>query len=175
MMIRKQRWKLRFSLGAVVWTTVPVTRHHLWRQRMRWRRNMIKILMSKHRDRFVLGRYGPANAWLAVQMLLIRLLIPIVALIGLFWLLLINGPLHTPAIIVTFYWIAVTFLLVRLLIAREIAGTPKPVNFPLVFLYPFYILLLIVPMIYAEVSELFRIGAKHPYVPDHVWEEIPWW
>jgi hypothetical protein len=30
-------------------------------------------------------------------------------------------------------------------------------------------------VIYAEWMELFRVGAKHPYVPDHVWEEIPWW
>jgi hypothetical protein len=28
---------------------------------------------------------------------------------------------------------------------------------------------------YAQFCELFRIGAKHPYVPDHVWQEIPWW
>jgi cellulose synthase/poly-beta-1,6-N-acetylglucosamine synthase-like glycosyltransferase len=174
MMMRKQRWKLRFSLDAVVWTTVPETRHHLWRQRMRWRRNMVKILISKHRDRFVLGRYGPAMAWLAVQMLL-RLLIPLMGLIGLCWFVLENGPLQRPEIVVTFYWIVVSFLFIRSLIAREIAGTPKAVNLPLLFLYPFYILWLIVPMIYAEFSELLRIGAKHPYVPDHVWEEIPWW
>ena len=31
------------------------------------------------------------------------------------------------------------------------------------------------PQFYAEVAELFRFGAKHPYVPDHIWEEIPWW
>ena len=81
--IRKQRWKLDFSFDAVVWTTVPVTRDHLWRQRMRWRRNMIKIRVSKHRDQFVLGRYGFANALLAVQLLLGRMLLPAVVLIGL--------------------------------------------------------------------------------------------
>ena len=81
--IRKQRWKLGFSFDAVVWTTVPVTRDHLWRQRMRWRRNMIKIRVSKHRDQFVLGRYGFANALLAVQLLLGRMLLPAVVLIGL--------------------------------------------------------------------------------------------
>src|ERR1700730_15226730 len=43
MKIRKQRWKIELDLDAVVWTTVPITRAHLWSQRMRWRRNMIKI------------------------------------------------------------------------------------------------------------------------------------
>jgi poly-beta-1,6-N-acetyl-D-glucosamine synthase len=66
MMRRKQRWKLAFSIGAVVWTTVPVTRDHLMRQRACWRRNVIKICVRKHRDQFVLGRYGFANAWLVV-------------------------------------------------------------------------------------------------------------
>jgi biofilm PGA synthesis N-glycosyltransferase PgaC len=173
-MLRKQRWKLAFSLDAVVWTTVPVTRYHLWRQRMRWRRNMVKILISKHRDRLVLGRYGVANAWLVVQMLFIRMLIPLTGLIGLFWVGFTNGPLEAPQIVVTLYWIVVLFLLIRMLITREIAGAPKAINILLLFLYPFYVLFIIVPMQYSELSELFRIGAKHPYVPDHVWEEIPW-
>jgi len=66
----------------VVWATVPVTRHHLWRQRMRWRRNMIKIRISKHRDQFVLGRYGFANAVLAVQLVIGRMLIPLAVVVG---------------------------------------------------------------------------------------------
>jgi poly-beta-1,6-N-acetyl-D-glucosamine synthase len=174
MMVRKQRWKLAFSIDGVVWTTVPVTRDHLWRQRMRWRRNMVKIMISKHRDMFVLGRYGPANAFVAVQVLF-RLLVPVAALIALFWGVFENGPLAAPEIVGNFYWILVIFLLIKILITRDISRTPQPVNFGLVFLYPFYIFWLMLPMSYAVISELFRIGAKHPYVPDHVWEEIPWW
>jgi poly-beta-1,6-N-acetyl-D-glucosamine synthase len=176
MMIRKQRWKLAFSIGAVVWTTVPVTRDHLARQRARWRRNVMKICVSKHRDQFVLGRYGFANAWLAVQVLLGRMLIPLAIVIGLFWAAFENGPLEAPQIVVTFYWIMLIYLLIRMLIVRDIAGTPMPVNFWLMFLFPFYLLFLVGPaQYYAEITELFRIGAKHPYVPDHVWEEVPWW
>ena len=173
--IRKQRWKLGFSFDAVVWTTVPETRYHLWRQRMRWRRNLIKIRVSKHRDQFMLGRYGFANAVLSVQLLLRRLLLPPVTLIGLFWVTLQNGPLDVPQILVTFLWIVLFFLLIRMLIARDICKTPQPVHFWLVFLYPFYNLWLLGPLLYAQSSELFRIGTKHPYVPDHVWQEIPWW
>ena len=45
-----------------------------------------------------------------------------------------------------------------------------------IFVYPFYLLFLVGPaQFYAEITELFRIGAKHPYVPGHIWEEIPWW
>jgi cellulose synthase/poly-beta-1,6-N-acetylglucosamine synthase-like glycosyltransferase len=173
--IRKQRWKLGFSFDAVVWTTVPVTRDHLWRQRMRWRRNMIKIRVSKHRDQFVLGRYGFANALLAAQLLLGRMLLPAAVLVGLLLATSENGPLDVPQIVVTFYWVTLIYLLIRMLIVRDISRTPQPVNFWLVFMYPFYYLWLMPPVLYAEICELFRIGAKHPYVPDHVWQEIPWW
>ena len=176
MMLRKQRWKLRFSIDAVVWTTVPVTRDHLWRQRARWRRNVIKICVSKHRDWFVLGRYGFATALLAVQVLFARILIPLAAVIGVYWLVFEKGPFETPKILVTFYWITLIYLLIRLLIARDLGGTPKPGNFWLLFLYPFYLPFVVgPPQYYAEIAELFRFGAKHPYVPDHIWEEISWW
>ena len=136
--IRKQRWKLGFSFGAVVWTTVLVTRDHLWRQRMRWRRNMIKIRVSKHRDQFVLGRYGFANAVLAVQLLLGRMLLPAAVLVGLLLATSENGPLDVPQIVVTFYWVILIYLLIRMLIVRDISRTPQPVNFWLVVLYPFF-------------------------------------
>ena len=46
----------------------------------------------------------------------------------------------------------------------------------LCFLFPFYMLFIVqAAQIYAEITELFRIGSKHYYVPDHIWEEIPWW
>jgi hypothetical protein len=148
----------------------------LLRQRARWRRNVVKICVSKHRDQFVLGRYGFANAVLAVAQLLYRLLIPLVLLVGLFWTAAENGPLSTPEVLVTLYWILLIYLLIRMLIVRDLATTPMPMNFWLIFVYPFYLLLLVGPaQFYAELTELFRIGAKHPYVPDHIWEEIPWW
>jgi len=173
-MLLKQRFKLAFSNDAVVWTTVPETRFHLWRQRMRWRRNIIKIRISKHRDMFLLGRYGPANAIIALQ-LAIRLLIPATLLIGLGAAVYEHGFEGAPEIVLTSYWIIVLFILIRVVVTREVASTPKLVNFPLIFLYPFYVLWLELPNICAECSELFRIGARHPYVPDHIWEEIPWW
>jgi cellulose synthase/poly-beta-1,6-N-acetylglucosamine synthase-like glycosyltransferase len=173
--IRKQRWKLAFSFDAVVWTTVPITRHHLWRQRMRWRRNMVKIRISKHRDQLVLGRYGFANAVLAVHLVFARLLLTIVAVATLFIQTAEYGPLSVPEIVRTFYWISVLYLLIKMLIVREISSTPLLANFWLVLIYPFYFLWLMGPLVYAELAELFRIGAKHPYVPDHIWKEIPWW
>ncbi len=173
-MLLKQRFKLGFSNDAVVWTTVPESRYHLWRQRMRWRRNIIKIRVSKHRDMFLLGRYGVINAIIAMQ-LTVRLLFPATLLTGLFFGFFQHGLEGSPELVLTFYWIVIIFLLVRILVTREVASTPSLVNFPLLFFYPFYVLWLELPNIYAEWSELFRIGAKHPYVPDHIWEEIPWW
>jgi len=174
-MICKQRWKLGFSLGAVVWTTVPATRYHLWRQRMRWRRNLIKIRLSKHRDQFVLGRYGLANAARAVEVILGQVLVPPVVAIGLLWTAVMYGPVMVVEIVTSAYALSVFFLTVKFLLARDMSQTPQPANYWLVFVYPFYILSVVGPWLYAEVAELLRIGAKHPYCPDHVWQEIPWW
>jgi cellulose synthase/poly-beta-1,6-N-acetylglucosamine synthase-like glycosyltransferase len=175
MKLRKQRWKLGMSLDAVVWTTVPVTRRHLWRQRMRWERNMVKIRLSKHRDQFILGRYGLANAFVALQLLFIRLTLPWTGLIGLLFVAFVYGPLAVPRLLTDVYWVYLIYLLIKSLIARDIARTPQPNNFWLLFVFPFYRLFLRLPVMYAQFCELFRIGAKHPYVPDHVWQEIPWW
>jgi cellulose synthase/poly-beta-1,6-N-acetylglucosamine synthase-like glycosyltransferase len=175
MNLRKRRWKLAFSLDAVVWTIVPVTRRHLWSQRMRWQRNLVKIRLSKHRDQFVLGRYGLANAILAIEQLIVLFILPWVGLIGLFSVMFDSGPFSAPEVLTRIYWIYVAFLLVKTLIARDFASTPQPSHFWLLFLYPFYGLFLRLPTMYAELCELFRIGAKHPYVPDHIWQEIPWW
>ena len=174
MKIRKQRWKIELDLDAVVWTTVPITRAHLWSQRMRWRRNMIKIRVSKHRDQFVLGRYGLANAVLAV-LTIGRVFVPTMIVVGLVVESVIWGPLHYPQILVTFYWLAVLYTVIKVLLARAVAETPQLLNFWLVFVYPFYFLWLSFPVLYAQTLELLRIGAHHPYVPDHIWEECPWW
>jgi len=175
MNLRKQRWKLAFSLDGVVWTTVPETREHLWRQRMRWQRNMVKIRISKHRDQFVLTRYGFANAVVALELLFGRVILPWGLLITLLAVTLETGPLSVPQIVVNFYWIYLIFVLIKALIIRDFCCTPQPVNFWLLMIYPYYNFFLRVPVMYAELCELFRIGAKHPYVPDHVWQEIPWW
>jgi biofilm PGA synthesis N-glycosyltransferase PgaC len=174
-MLRKQCWKLSFSFGAVVFTTVPNTRDHLWRQRMRWSRNAIKIRVSKHREFFALGRFGFANAIVTIRLVTGRTLTQWIVGVAAFIAIAENGPLNVPQLISTVYWISILFIVVRLLIARDIAGTPQPLNFLLIPLYPFYLLSWTGPVMYAELCEVLRLGAKHPYVPDHVWEEIPWW
>jgi len=173
-MLLKQRFKLTFSHDAVVWTTVPETRAHLWSQRMRWRRNCVKIRVSKHRDMFLLGRYGFARAIITIGLVL-KILPPIAFVIAILWTTFVTGLLSYPEVVTSLYWIVVPLVFVRLLVIREISNTPKWINFPLVFIFPFYTLWLLLPAVYAEWAELLRIGSKHPYVPDHVWEEIPWW
>jgi cellulose synthase/poly-beta-1,6-N-acetylglucosamine synthase-like glycosyltransferase len=175
MMIRKQRWKLGFSLGAVVWTTCPETMSHLAKQRARWRRNVVKICISKHRDQFVFGRYGFANTVLTL-MVVGRILVPTAILAALLWAVFDHGPLEAPEILTSLYWITIIYVFIRMLIARDLTESPIPINFGLVFLFPFYMLFMVgLPQMYAEIAELSRIGAKHYYVPDHIWEEVSWW
>jgi biofilm PGA synthesis N-glycosyltransferase PgaC len=173
--LRKQRWKPDFSPDALVWTDVPVTWRRLCRQRTRWERNMVKIRLSKHRDMFVLGRYGLGNALVMLDLLIMRVMLPWVALIGILAVASANGPLSAPAVLTEFYWIYLIWLLIKALIARDIGNTPPPRNFWLLPLFPFYKLALRSAIMAVELGELLRIGVKHPYVPDHVWQEIPWW
>jgi cellulose synthase/poly-beta-1,6-N-acetylglucosamine synthase-like glycosyltransferase len=175
MNLRKQRWKLAYSLDAIVWTNVPVTREHLWRQRIRWHRNLIKIRISKHRDMLALWRYGPANAVLVLQTWLVRLVWVFAMNVGLFIILGETGLVSVPGVLGTAYWMSVLYGLINNLIARDYSRTPQPVHFWLLFLYPFYMFSLRLVNMYAMFCEFVRIGAKHPYVPDHIWQEIPWW
>lgn len=170
----KQGWNLAFSLDAVVWTSVPKTREHLWRQRMRWTRNIIKIRISKHRDQFLLGRYGFTNAVIASNTLYV-LVAPWTLSIALVAATFERGPLSVPLLLAASYWIALINVLIRCLIARDLSRSPQTVHFWLLFLYPFYSMSLRIPNMYAELCELFRIGANHPYVPNHIWRKIPWW
>jgi cellulose synthase/poly-beta-1,6-N-acetylglucosamine synthase-like glycosyltransferase len=174
-MVRKQGWRLSFSFDAVVHTAAPVTRHHLWSQRMRWSRNSVKIRLSKHREFFVLGRFGLATAAVILRLLAGRTTMNWLVGIAMVILVAEYGPLTVPHLIGFLYWLTVASVATRLLIARDICGTPTPVNFWLVPLYPFYLIYWMIPKMCAEMSELFRIGAQHYYVPDHVWNESPWW
>jgi cellulose synthase/poly-beta-1,6-N-acetylglucosamine synthase-like glycosyltransferase len=175
MKLRKQRWKLGFSVDAVVWTDVPTTMRGLFRQRARWERNMVKIRLSKHRDMFLIGRYGFGNAILTLDLLFVRLALPWLVLCGVVYVTFVSGPLTAPLILTDSYWLYLCWLTLKALIARDIARTPTPDRFWLVFLYPFYKLVFRLVVMGASTKELFRIGIKHPYVPDHVWMETPWW
>jgi poly-beta-1,6-N-acetyl-D-glucosamine synthase len=173
--LRKQRWRLDYAADALVWTDAPVTWRGLCRQRTRWERNMVKIRLSKHRDMFVLGRYGLGNTLITLDLLFMRMVLPWVALIAISTVAVMNGPLSAPALLTRVYWVYLFWLLIKALIARDIFGVPQPHNFWLLFLYPFYKLGLRAVIMFAACRELLRIGIKHPYVPDHVWQEIPWW
>lgn len=175
MNLLKQGWKLAFSLDAVVWTLVPKTRYHLWRQRSRWTRNLIKIRISKHRDQFVLGRYGFANAVIALRTLVVQLLLPWSLVVGVLVSTFEKGPLGIPMFIGALYSINLILDVIKMLMARDFSQTPQAQNFWLIFLMPLYRLWLYIPVLSTQFCELVRIGAKHPYVPDHVWQEIPWW
>lgn len=173
--LRKQRWKLTFSVDAVIWTDVPTSWRALRRQRFRWERNMVKIRLSKHRDMLSLGHHGLGNAMVVLDLLVMRVMLPWVAAVGLLTISVTGGPLSAPMLLTDIYWAYVACLLLKGLIARDIGRTPQPVHFWLLLVFPFYRLRLRIVMMTAQLAELLRIGAKHPYVPEHVWEAIPWW
>jgi biofilm PGA synthesis N-glycosyltransferase PgaC len=174
MMLRKQGRKLGFSVDAVVWTDVPVTWKRLVIQRMRWDRTFLRIRISKHRDMFWPGRYGLANFILMVDQVIWNILLPWVAAVGIA-VVIAEGPLSAPTVLTDLYWVFLTWLLIKSLIARDIARTPQPGRFWLLLAFPFYKFGLVWVSRAAMFLELLRIGVRHPYVPAHVWSEIPHW
>jgi cellulose synthase/poly-beta-1,6-N-acetylglucosamine synthase-like glycosyltransferase len=172
--LRKAGWGLAFTTGAVVWATVPRTWSGLCRQRRRWERNMVKIRLRKQGDLLFPWRYGWRNAVVALDTLAVRVFMPWLYFSAALYLLA-TAPLTTPMLISGFYWLSLFFTLVKTLIAYDITASPQPARFLMLPVVPFLRLGLRIVVFHAQVSELLRIGSRHPYVPDRVWAQTPHW
>lgn len=174
MRLRKQGWKLRFALRAVVWTDVPENFSALLRQRSRWARNMVKVRLHKQGDLYRVWRFGMLNALIFLDIMLFRLFFPLFAL-GCIVYYGLTEPFTSPEVLTGMYWITIFFLLVRMLIANDIAATPRLSMLWWVPLYPFYRLPIRIIELLGIVRELLHLGKWHPYVPKRIWEKIPHW
>ncbi len=125
--LRKQGWKLRFALDAIVWTDVPDHYGWLLRQRSRWTRNMVKIRLHKQGDLYHFWRFGIVNAIVFFDILLFRVILPFLALWSVLYFILID-PFATPALLTVVYWLTTFFIFIKLLIAHDIAATPRLKN-----------------------------------------------
>lgn len=172
--LRKAGWRLTFTTGAVVWASVPRTWSRLCAQRRRWERNMVKIRLRKQGDLILPGRYGWGNALVALDTLVVRVFMPWLYFSAAVWLLA-TAPLSTPMLISGFYWLSLFFTIVKTLIAYDITSSPQPARFLMLPLVPFMRLGLRIAVFHAQLSELLRIGSKHPYVPERIWRQTPHW
>jgi cellulose synthase/poly-beta-1,6-N-acetylglucosamine synthase-like glycosyltransferase len=171
--LQKQRWKLGFALGAVVWTDVPTGARALVRQRTRWERNMVKIRLRKHGDLFLFRRYGIRNAIMLADLVLVRIVLPVLATAALVGIA-VDGP-GEGEILVHVYWFSVLGVLLKLMIARDIARTPQPARLAFALVMPFYRVVLRAFLLLAIAREALRIGLRHAYVPLHIWRQTPHW
>ncbi|MFA5240789.1 MAG: glycosyltransferase family 2 protein [Sulfuricella sp.] len=172
--LRKQGWKLRFALDAIVWTDVPGHYGWLLRQRSRWSRNMIKIRLHKQGDLYHFWRFGWVNALVFGDVLIFRVILPFLALWGVVYFIL-TDPFSTPALLTVVYWLTTFFLFIKLLIAHDIAATPRLKMLWLAPLYPFYRLPIHLVELLSMLREFLRIRLWHPYVPERIWARIPHW
>jgi hypothetical protein len=78
-------------------------------------------------------------------------------------------------LLTSFYWLSLFFTLIKLLIAYDITSSPQPRRFLMLPLIPFFRLMVRIVVFHAQVSEMLRIGSKHPYVPERIWRETPHW
>lgn len=172
--LRKQGWKLRFALNAIVWTDVPDHYGWLLRQRSRWTRNMVKIRLHKQGDLYHFWRFGIVNAIVFFDILLFRVILPFLALWGVLYFILID-PFATPALLTVVYWLTTFFIFIKLLIAHDIAATPRLKMLWLAPLYPFYRLPIHIVELLSMLREFLRIRLWHPYVPKRIWARTPHW
>ncbi len=172
--LRKAGWRLAFTTGATVWAAVPNTWRKLFRQRRRWERNMVKIRLRKQGDLLFPWRYGWRNALVALDTLVVRVFMPWLYFSAAIWILL-TAPLSTPILLTSFYWLSLFFTLIKLLIAYDITSSPQPRRFLMLPLIPFMRLMVRIAVFHAQVSEMLRIGSKHPYVPERIWRQTPHW
>ncbi len=172
--LRKQGWKLRFALDAIVWTDVPDHYGWLLRQRSRWTRNMVKIRLHKQGDLYHFWHFGIVNALVFVDILLFRVVFPFLALWSVIYFAL-SDPFSAPALLTVMYWLTAFFLFIKMLIANDIASTPRLKMLWLVPLYPFYRLPIHMVELLSMLREFLRIRLWHPYVPEKIWARIPHW
>lgn len=172
--LRKAGFQLHFTTGAVVWAAVPRTWRALISQRRRWERNMVKIRLRKQGDLILPWRYGWRNASVAIDTLVVRVIMPWLYFTAAVFLFVTN-PFSSPALITGFYWLALFFTFIKLMIAYDITASPRPGSFFAAPLLPVMRLVLRLVVMHAQVSEMLRIGIKHPYVPEKIWEQIPHW
>ena len=172
--LRKGRWRIGFAPNAIVWTDVPNTLSWLLKQRSRWSRNMVKIRLHKQLDIGNPFRYGVVNTLLLSDLLITRVILPILGFGGVIYYSL-REPLGTPILITGLYWMVIFFLTLRLLIANDIARTPMLSRLWLFFIYPFYRLPIRIVETFSILRELFGIRKWHPYVPKKIWKQIPHW
>jgi poly-beta-1,6-N-acetyl-D-glucosamine synthase len=172
--MRKQGWRLGFSLDARIWTDQPYTIPGLIRQRTRWARNMVKVRLRKHKDFINPFRYGWKSTILAVDNLIFRVLFPGYATYAILMRLTVYGS-DKPLFFTSLYLLTVFFTCSRILMVNDLSGTPPLYELILAPLYPFYRLMLRTAEVFAEVRELLRVGLYHPYVPKRIWSEIPHW
>ncbi|MGB0669912.1 MAG: glycosyltransferase family 2 protein [Rhodospirillales bacterium] len=174
MRLLKAGWRLRFATGGIVWTNVPTRFRALARQRMRWERNMVKIRIRKQRSLASPGLFGGINTFMMIDLFAVRIFLPLMFVIG-FLGMFLTGPFQGPMLLTHLYWITMVFSALKLSIAHDIVGTPRSVGLWLVPIIPFYRLCLKLIVILAISLEFLRIGIKHPYVPDKIWQQMPHW
>jgi cellulose synthase/poly-beta-1,6-N-acetylglucosamine synthase-like glycosyltransferase len=176
--ILKTGYRITYCLEAVVWTHVPPTLRGLINQRRRWTKNRVRIRLSKHRDMLSPRlRYGWLN-WMVAMRNLIRCQEPGVALVFIaaaLYLDPLNQPLWLPGVLTGYYFFALLRFWVKMMMSRDLAGTPSASGYWILPLVPFYSLLLRIVVNLEIVNEALKIHQYNAYVPRHVWKEVPRW
>ena len=135
---------------------------------------MVKIRLRKQRDLFNAKKYGRQTMWMMLDLITVRMVMPMMFFIGVIHYMF-AGPFSAPIVLTHMYWLTSVFSLLKLFIANDIFGTPRPIGYWLVPLIPFYRMALRIVVLIALLREFLRIKPQHGYVPDKIWNQAPQW
>ena len=171
MRLRKARWRIESAPEAWIYTDCPVTLGHLYRQRIRWARNMVKVRLRKQLD---LGhpRYGWSNTLVSLDHILFRVVFPLWGTYAILSSLVFRFG-DRPEIVTSLYWFVTFLMFCKMLVANDIDRSPPLRSLWLALLFIPYRTPLRVAESLAIVRELLRIRTWHPYVPKHIWSQSP--
>ncbi len=170
--LRKTHWKLHTSLRGHIVTEVPVTLGHLWNQRSRWTRNMVKQRVRKHRDMGTF-RFGFINGYMFWDYMVNRIAHPYI-IVALPLIAFLTKTPDIPIVVGGLYGYTTLIFTLEQLMARDMTGRdPQLQNMLLIPFYVFYRIPLLVVRLVQITRELLMIKPWHPYVPRRVWDAIP--
>ena len=135
---------------------------------------MVKIRLRKQRDLVMPWRYGWTNTIFAIDMFMVRLVFPLMSFGGIIYINL-TTPFSMALVLTHIYWITAIFTCLKLCISWDLCFTPRAASLWYGPAVPIYRAVLRFAIFIAFALELLRIGQRHGYVPDPIWQETPHW
>jgi biofilm PGA synthesis N-glycosyltransferase PgaC len=171
---RRSGWKAVFALDAIATTDVPETLPMLVRQRMRWDRDLVRVIFRKHLDLLARRRLG---GWLSIELWQVLLISVLANLAYVVYIAVMLATAPMLLALVMALSMAAYAVLAMLSVATALVLSERRNEelwllawAPLLPLYNEIIFRWV--RIYATVLELLRVNQEDPFLPQSAWRNV---